>query len=89
MEEWEKKWLELDEEDEDEEIRKIIESGKRKTVTNEFYFENFDPSLCRYCMNLNMNDDTCKVNSPYDYMAKDRGECEYWEYIFKSADEED
>lgn len=89
MEEWENKWLELDEDEEDEEIRKIVDSGKRKIVSNEFYAEFFDPTYCRYCMNYNWANDSCKVNSSYNYMAKERGECEEWKYIFRSEDEEE
>ncbi len=88
MEEWEKRWAKLEEDEEDYEIEKIVESGERKIVSSDFYSDYFDPSYCRYCMNYNWKDDTCKVNSTYNYMAKDRGNCEEWIYIFKTKDEE-
>lgn len=87
----EEEFIELDRKEniENKELEKIIESGKKKEVDNMTYFEHFDPSDCRYCMNFIFKSDTCKKNMPNidPWYTKDNDlldECEEWEYVYTS-----
>lgn len=76
---------------ESEKNNKIIKSGKKKIVSNQIYSEHFDPSDCRYCMNYDMENDSCRENMPNidPWYTKDNDlpdDCEKWDYIYETKE---
>ncbi len=79
--------------DEEKEIIEIIKSGKKKTVPLEIFIKYNDGNSCSHCMNFNYEDETCKKNMPNidPWYTKDNNlldECEEWDYIYKTDDED-
>lgn len=75
------------------ENQKIIESGQKKKVNSEVFYDNFDTSDCRFCMNFDYRTEECKKHMPNinPWYTKDMGipdECEEWDYIYEEENEE-
>ncbi len=86
--EWDK--LQKEEEKEDIILEKIRKSGKKVKVTSEEYFDHFDPTFCRYCMNCNDEDGGCNAGitiEQWHEMHINGIECEKYDYIYETDDE--
>lgn len=82
--------LQNEEEREDIEIAKIRKSGKKVKISREEFFDKFDPSFCRYCMNYNDEEDSCNAGVSFEYweeMDREGMECEKYDYIYEEDDE--
>lgn len=74
------------EEEEDNELKKIRKSGMKTKVTLERYNDTFDPTFCRYCMNYDDDTDGCKAGisqKEWEKMDRNGKECEKYDYIFE------
>ncbi len=64
------------------ELRKIVQSGKSKKVDQDTYNKFFYPGDCKYCLFYDWNLDRCNHERGY-YDNNGESQCINWRYVYK------
>ncbi len=81
----EQRKAEIEEEKEDIMLNNIRKSGKKKKVSSDEFYEH-NEIWCRYCMNYNDDDDSCKAgvsDEEWDEIDRSGEDCEKFDYIYE------